>query len=150
MTVGTILVVLFSDPMVDILGAIGKRTGIPAFYVSFALAPLASNGSELVAAYSYGQKKTRDSISMAISQCIGACCLNNTFCLAIFLGLVYFRQLVWEFSAETISIVLIQLLVGVIAMKRVQTLMMAFLVLSLFPVSVALVAFLESSLVGLN
>jgi len=30
--------------------------------------------------------------------------MNNTFCLAIFLALVYFRQLEWKFSAEVTAI----------------------------------------------
>lgn len=34
--------------------------------------------------------------------------MNNTFCLGIFLMLVYAKNLAWEFSAETLSIVLIQ------------------------------------------
>merc|ERR550537_839362 len=48
MGAGTLLVLVFSDPMVDVLGELGDRTGVPAFYVSFVLAPLASNASELV------------------------------------------------------------------------------------------------------
>ena len=32
---------------------IGVRTGVPAFYVSFVLAPLASNISEVIASYNY-------------------------------------------------------------------------------------------------
>ena len=34
--------------------------------------------------------------------------MNNTFCLGIFLILVYARTLPWTFSAETIAIFLIQ------------------------------------------
>lgn len=48
MFVGTVVVLLVSDPMVDVLDSIGKRLGIGAFYVAFVLAPLASNASELV------------------------------------------------------------------------------------------------------
>jgi Ca2+/Na+ antiporter len=47
MLIGTILVLIFSDPMVDVLAEIGAKTGVPPFYVSFILAPLASNASEL-------------------------------------------------------------------------------------------------------
>eukprot|EP00662_Eupelagonemidae_sp_cell21_P006807 gene6807-40666_t len=61
MCTGTFVVLVFSDPMCDILGAIGERLDISAFYVSFALAPLASNAAELIAAYSYAQKKTKGS-----------------------------------------------------------------------------------------
>ena len=42
------LVLLFSDPMVDVLSEIGNVVHVPAFYVSFLLAPLASNACELI------------------------------------------------------------------------------------------------------
>lgn len=51
LALGTVLVLIFSDPMVDVMSEIGARSGVPTFYVSFVLAPLASNASELIAAY---------------------------------------------------------------------------------------------------
>lgn len=50
MMTGLVLVILFSDPMVGVLSAFGKLVGIKPFYVSFVLAPFASNASELLAA----------------------------------------------------------------------------------------------------
>lgn len=38
----------------------------------------------------------------------GAACMNNTFCLGVFMFLIYFRSLAWEFSAETVTILLVQ------------------------------------------
>jgi len=58
MASGTVLVLFFSDPMVDCLSEWGKRLGVSPFYVSFILAPFASNASELLAAYTYAAKKT--------------------------------------------------------------------------------------------
>ena len=37
---GTVLVVFFSDPMVNVLADLAARMGIPSFYVAFVLAPL--------------------------------------------------------------------------------------------------------------
>ena len=37
--------------------------------------------------------------------------MNNTFCLGIFLALIYMRGMKWTFSAETISIVVVQLII---------------------------------------
>jgi len=34
--------------------------------------------------------------------------MNNTFCLGIFLVIIYVQKLAWEFSAETLSILLIE------------------------------------------
>jgi Ca2+/Na+ antiporter len=145
MSLGTVLVIAFSDPMVDLLGEIGERVGIPAFYISFLLAPLASNSSELVAAYNYAQKRTAKSIVTSLAQLEGAAIMNNTFCLGIFLALVYFKGLAWEFSAETISIASIQLMLGVmVLLKKKQRLVDAFIVLSFYPVSLGIVWLLEN------
>lgn len=81
MGLGSVIVILISDPMVDVLSEIGKRTQVPAFYVAFVLAPMASNASELVAAYNYAQKKTRATISISLATLLGAAIMNNTFVL---------------------------------------------------------------------
>lgn len=64
--------------MVDVMGAIGDRTGISSFYISFVLAPLASNASELIAAFNYSLKKTSRTIVISFSALqvrgrLGAC-----------------------------------------------------------------------------
>jgi Ca2+/H+ antiporter len=71
MGLGTALVVIFSDPMVAVLSELGVRTNIPSFYVSFVLAPLASNISEVIAAYSYAKKKTAATISISFATLLG-------------------------------------------------------------------------------
>ena len=53
MLVGLTLILVFSDPMVDVMSNVGARIGVPPFYVSFVLAPLASNASELIASLTY-------------------------------------------------------------------------------------------------
>mmetsp|Transcript_22374 Transcript_22374/g.46843 ORF Transcript_22374/g.46843 Transcript_22374/m.46843 type:complete len:599 (-) Transcript_22374:202-1998(-) len=143
---GTLLVLVFSDPMVDVLAEIGRQSGIPSFYISFVLAPMASNSSELVAAYNYAKKRTCKSITTSLSTLEGAAIMNNTFCLGIFLGLVYFQNLAWEFSAETTSILLIEVLMALsILFRRVHRLLDAFFILSLYPLCLATVYVLENS-----
>merc|ERR1719487_1370184 len=118
MGLGTVLTLIFSDPMVDVLGALGTKTGIPAFYVAFVLAPLASNASELVAAYSYALKKTSKTITISMSTLLGAAIMNNTYCLSIFFGLIYFQGLAWRFTAETIAIVGVQVFMAILAFTK--------------------------------
>ncbi|CAK0860965.1 unnamed protein product [Prorocentrum cordatum] len=125
MGIGTLMVLLFSDPMVDVLSEWGVRTGVPSFYVSFVLAPFASNASELLAAYSYASKKTPSSITNSLSSLLGAACMNNTFCLGIFLALCYFQGLAWQFTAETIAIIFVQWLIGGLAMLKDSTIRLA-------------------------
>ena len=155
MGVGTVLVVLFSDPMVDVITRTGTLMGNgAAFYVSFVLAPLASNASELIAAFNYAGKKTRKTITISFAALVGAACMNNTFVLGIFLALLFFRGgpggLVWEFSAETLSILFVQIAMGFIAHKSTHRLRDALLVFALYPLSILLVIILELPAVGLN
>jgi len=139
MSLGTALVLVFSDPAVGVLNNIGVRTNINGFYISFVLAPLASNASELVAAYNYGCKKTKAMMTVSLSTLLGAGCMNNTFCLAIFFGLIWYQRLTWNYTAEVTSIVLIEVIVGLFAMKQTQTMMDASLVLACYPLSIAVV-----------
>jgi len=145
MALGTTVVVLVSDPFVDVLTNWGDRLGIPAFYISFVVAPFASNASELLSAYTYAKKKTKAAITTSLSTLIGAACMNNTFCLGIFYGLMYFGGLAWQFTAETAAIILIQWIIGLMAMaKDTQTWFVGFVILSMYPFCLFLVWYLEN------
>eukprot|EP01065_Artemidia_motanka_P033595 TRINITY_DN405_c6_g1_i1.p1 TRINITY_DN405_c6_g1~~TRINITY_DN405_c6_g1_i1.p1 ORF type:complete len:617 (+),score=218.20 TRINITY_DN405_c6_g1_i1:94-1851(+) len=146
---GTALVLLFSDPMVDVLAGIGTFIGVPPFYVAFVLAPLASNAAELLSAMSYAAKQTRLSFTVGVSQLLGAACMNNTFCLAIFLTQIYNGKLLWEFSAETICIVFVELIMFFFSQKIVFPTWNALVIAALFPLSIGLVYFLEN-VVGID
>merc|ERR1719335_34771 len=147
MGMGTILVLIFSDPMVDVLAEIGVRTDVPAFYISFVLAPLASNASELLAAYNYAANRTSKTMTTSLVQLEGAACMNNTFCLAIFYGLIYFRGLAWQFTAETIAIVVIQFIMGGVALLgSTMTMKLGTFVVCLYPLSLIAVYVMENVL----
>mmetsp|Transcript_24639 Transcript_24639/g.57839 ORF Transcript_24639/g.57839 Transcript_24639/m.57839 type:complete len:551 (+) Transcript_24639:106-1758(+) len=143
LTIGTLMVLYFSDPMVDVFQEIAARVSIPPFYVSFVLAPLASNSSEVLASIFYGKKKTRKTITVALSTLEGAACMNNTFCLSIFMGLIYMRGLAWQYTAETASIVFVQFIIAYAVQTEVMTTGKALGILSLFPLSLLFVAVLE-------
>jgi Ca2+/Na+ antiporter len=143
--VGTFLVVMFSDPMVDVLQEVAVKVNIPPFYVSFVLAPLASNASEVIASMYYATKKTRKTMTVSMTALEGAASMNNTFCLSILLGLIYFRGLAWSFTAETLAIVVVQFIVGLLVRKeQIMRTGTGFLILGLFPISIVLVATLEA------
>merc|ERR1719375_1271744 len=145
MTIGTILVLIFSDPMVDVLSEIGNKTGIPAFYVSFILAPLASNASELVSSMTLASKKTKSAMTQSLQTLEGAACMNNTFCLGIFFVLIWLQGLAWKFTAETISIFAVQFVVFLLVVKgKQQTMKEGLIIFSCYPVSLVFVAVLEA------
>jgi len=144
MGVGTAVVLLFSDPMVDVLSTLGDRFGIGAFYVAFVLAPVASNASELIASINYATKRTKKTITISLGALEGAACMNNTFCLGIFLCLIFGKGLIWEFSAETIAIVVVELILFGFTMKKTHRLLEASIILALYPLSIFFVWFLEN------
>mmetsp|Transcript_19608 Transcript_19608/g.34675 ORF Transcript_19608/g.34675 Transcript_19608/m.34675 type:complete len:601 (-) Transcript_19608:64-1866(-) len=141
---GTCMVLAFSSPMVDVLSALGDRLQASPYYISFVVAPIASNAGELVAAYNYAVKKTERSITVSISTLQGAACMNNTLCLCIFLGLMYFRDLPWKFTAECYSIIIVQVIMIIYSYtRRTQTLLDALLITSLYPLSLLFVFVLK-------
>mmetsp|Transcript_45513 Transcript_45513/g.121823 ORF Transcript_45513/g.121823 Transcript_45513/m.121823 type:complete len:393 (+) Transcript_45513:1-1179(+) len=147
MGAGTFLVLIFSDPMVDCLGELGKRLDISPFYVSFVLAPFASNASELLAAYTYACKKTEANMTTSLSTLLGAACMNNTFVFAIFLALVYKQGLAWQFTAETLSMILIQWIIGILAItSKTQTVFTSVFILACYPLCLFVVWFCENIL----
>lgn len=145
MGLGTLIVLLFSDPMVDVLNALGVRTGVPPFYVAFLLAPLASNASEMIASYKYATQKTQKSITISFAQLLGAACMNNTFCLGIFYALIALRGLDWTFHAEVFGIIMAEMFVVLMARRRVHMLVNGAIVLSMMPLCLVLVFVLKAT-----
>eukprot|EP00927_Polykrikos_kofoidii_P059625 TRINITY_DN54770_c0_g1_i1.p1 TRINITY_DN54770_c0_g1~~TRINITY_DN54770_c0_g1_i1.p1 ORF type:complete len:606 (+),score=116.90 TRINITY_DN54770_c0_g1_i1:39-1820(+) len=145
MGLGTLIVLLISDPMVDVLNTVGERTGVPAFYIAFLLAPLASNASEMIASYAYACQKTEKSISISFAQLLGAACMNNTFCLAIFYMLVAARGLTWRFHAEVCGMLFAEIAIFLMATRKVLTLFHGALALSLMPVCLVVVYVLKAT-----
>ncbi len=145
LAIGTILGILFSDPMVKVMEEIANRLNIPAFYVSFVLAPLALNASEVIASQYYARKKTHKTITVALNALEGVVAMNNTFCLSIFMGLIFFRRLAWQYTAETIAIVAVEfILFSVSLFCKTLTVFRGVMIIALFPLSLVLVATLKS------
>ena len=102
------------------------------FYLSFIITPLCSNASELVSSLIFASKKKKINSSMTFSQVLyrdcswynpsylqlyGAATMNNTLCLGIFCFLVAFRGLTWQYSAEVTVILLVQFVMGGVALS---------------------------------
>jgi len=148
LAIGTGLVTLFADPMVDVIGAVGKSINVKAFYISFCVTPLASNASEVISALIFSSKKTNNSMSLTLSSLYGAATMNNTFCLCIFMALIYFRGLAWNFTAEVIAIMVVTYAVGLNGLKDTIYLWQAVVVFMMFPLSLLLVWGLQEA--GVN
>jgi len=147
MGLGTFVVLVVSDPFVDLLTAWGNRLDIAPFYISFIVAPFASNASELLSAYTYAKKKSTKAMTTSLSTLIGAACMNNTFCLGIFFALIYLKGLAWQFTAETTAIMAIQWIIGILAIvKDTQSYFMGWVVFSMYPFCLFIVWYMENIL----
>jgi len=124
--VGTFLVLLFSDLMVDVMQEIANRANMSMSYVSFIHAPIAINACGFIAIRYYALKKMYNSITVSLTALEGAASMNNTFCLPILMGLLYFRGLEWSYTAETITIVVVQFVVGIMTRTKWKICVIAF------------------------
>ncbi|CAM6038452.1 unnamed protein product [Sphagnum compactum] len=141
--------VLLLQPFLQILWwmqlvASQKPLESPPFFIAFIATPLATNSSEAISSILFARRKHKKNISMTFSQIYGAVTMNNTLCLGIFLAIVYFRGLMWDFSAE-ITVILFSTLVmgGLAAVHTTFPLWVAFIAIALYPISIGLVAYLD-------
>jgi Ca2+/Na+ antiporter len=140
---GTLIVVIFSDPMVAVINNFAISITVPAFYVSFIITPIASNASEIYSAIAFSSKKSTEGISMGVSALYGAACMNSTLVLGIFAALIYTLNLEWTFITETLVIIMTMLVVGFIGLRQTIFVWQGFLIIGLFPLSLILVAVLD-------
>eukprot|EP00271_Cylindrocystis_brebissonii_P020378 TRINITY_DN6718_c0_g1_i1.p1 TRINITY_DN6718_c0_g1~~TRINITY_DN6718_c0_g1_i1.p1 ORF type:complete len:627 (-),score=84.68 TRINITY_DN6718_c0_g1_i1:441-2321(-) len=142
---GSAVAAIFADPLVDAIDNFATVTGISSFYVSFVVAPIASNASELVSSFIFAMKKRKRTISLTYSQVYGAVTMNNTLCLGVFLAIVYFRSISWEYSSEVTIILAVTVIVGLIGGSRSTfPTLLAFIVISLYPLSLVVVYILDN------
>lgn len=83
-------------------------------------------------------------LSCSFWQLYGSVTMKNVLCLSVFLALVYFRELTWDFSAEVLVILIVCTVMGVFASLRTTfplwTSSIAFI---LYPFSVGLIYVLD-------
>lgn len=70
--------------------------------------------------------------------------MSHILCLSVFLGLVYFRDLKWDFSAEVVIIIIICFIVGIFAsVETTFPLWTCFVAYVLYPIAPFLVYILH-------
>ncbi|XAR56495.1 hypothetical protein NMG60_11037011 [Bertholletia excelsa] len=141
---GTFIAAVFADPLVDAIDNLSDAAGIPSFFISFIVLPLATNSSEAVSAIISSSQKKQRSASLTFSELYGAVTMNNVLCLSVFLALAYVRGLTWDCSSEVLITLVVCILMGAFASFRTTfplwTSLVAFL---LYPLSLLLVYLLD-------
>ena len=140
---GTIVAAVFADPLVDAVDSFSTASSIPSFFVSFVILPIACT-SEAVSALKFAGRKKLATASLTYSQIYGSVTMSNILSLSVFLGLVYFRDLTWDFAAEVLVILIVCILMGAIASFRTTfPLWMSLVAYALYPFSLFLVYILD-------
>ncbi|KAM7495058.1 hypothetical protein LguiB_029667 [Lonicera macranthoides] len=141
--VGLIIAASFAHPFVDSINNFSTATTIPSFFVAFGVLPFVRS-SEALAAFSFASSKRNRTASLTLSQIYAAITMSHNLCLSVFLGLVYLRDLTWNFSAEVSIILIVSLIVGISASVRTTFPLWTCLVAyALYPLMPLLVYILE-------
>ncbi|KAK3184036.1 hypothetical protein Dsin_031322 [Dipteronia sinensis] len=141
--IGTIIAAVCSDPLVDAVDNFSTASSIPSFFVSFIILPFVTS-SEVVSTLSFASRKKLRTASLTYSEIYGSVTMSNILSLAVFLGLVYFRQLTWNFSAEVLVILVVCIVTGLIASFRTTfPLWHCLVAFALYPFSLLLVYVLD-------
>ncbi|KAI9177443.1 hypothetical protein LWI28_015335 [Acer negundo] len=141
--IGTIIAAVCSDPLVDAVDNFSTASSIPSFFVSFIILPFVTS-SEVVSTLSFASRKKLRTASLTYSEIYGSVTMSNILSLAVFLGLVYFRQLTWNFSAEVLVILVVCIVTGLIASFRTTfPLWHCLVAFALYPFSLLLVYILD-------
>ncbi len=134
---GTLIILVFSDPTIEMISAMGGSLGIRPLYLSFTVLPIAANMAELTTAFFFAMGKSDVTMTLTLNSTLGANVMNNTFCVAIFLLLLISKDLAWVYSAEVITLLIVR-----------QTLRQwhALVLGAMYPMSIALIYVLSNVL----
>nr|XP_009762341.1 PREDICTED: uncharacterized protein LOC104214380 [Nicotiana sylvestris] len=78
---GTVIDVVFADPLVDVVNNFSSATSIPSFFISFIVLPFATNSSEVVSAIIFACQKKLRSTSLTFSEEFN--CFHDMFLLRV-------------------------------------------------------------------
>ncbi|KAM3748293.1 hypothetical protein ACB098_05G097500 [Castanea mollissima] len=104
---GTAITVLLAQPLMQTLEEFSTAVNIPSFLVSYVVIPLALSYRQTLKAITSARQKTEKAISLTFSEIYNGIFMNNMMGLAIFLALVYIRDLSWDVSVEILVVLLI-------------------------------------------
>ncbi|XP_059663885.1 sodium/calcium exchanger NCL2-like [Cornus florida] len=136
---GTAILLLLAQPLIETVSDFSTSANISSFYVSYVVIPLAMNYRMAMGTIKSARQKTQKAISLTLSEIYGGVFMNNMMGLAMFLALVYIRDLSWDVSAEVLVVLVICTLMGVFASFCTKfPLWTSFVAYLLYPISLLL------------
>ncbi|KAJ6966138.1 hypothetical protein NC652_003886 [Populus alba x Populus x berolinensis] len=106
MVLGAAILSVLAEPLTQSVQNFSEDAGIPSFFVSFVLVPLATNARAATAAITTACRKKSITTSLTFSEIYGGVFMNNVLGCSVLLFLIYARGLTWEFSAEVLVVLI--------------------------------------------
>lgn len=106
---GALLIVCFSTPFIDAVGAAAERFEINSVLLAFFLAPVASEMPEILESVSLSRRGRTQSINIAFSNLVGGTITKTTLLCAVFCFFGVSSGFAWESPSYTISLALLVL-----------------------------------------
>eukprot|EP00258_Populus_trichocarpa_P050763 XP_024466782.1 sodium/calcium exchanger NCL2 isoform X1 [Populus trichocarpa] len=106
MVLGVAILSVLAEPLIHSVQNFSEDAGIPSFFVSFVLVPLATNARAATSAITTACRKKSITTSLTFSEIYGGVFMNNVLGCSVLLFLVYARGLTWEFSAEVLVVLI--------------------------------------------
>lgn len=140
MVFGVAILAVLAEPLIFSVQDFSKAANLPTFFVSFMLLPLATNARFATSAITAAYRKKSRTTSLAFSEIYSGVFMNNILGFCLFVSLIYFRGLRWEFSGEVLVVAIVCAAMGVIAsFCSTFPRWTAFLAFLLYPSSLVLV-----------
>ncbi|XP_070027787.1 sodium/calcium exchanger NCL1-like [Nicotiana sylvestris] len=139
---GTAILTLCADPLMDNIIRLANAIGMPSFFLSFIIVPLAINARTAITAISLLSSTSQQSSttsSLTFSEIYVRVILNNIMGMSTVLFVLYAKDLTWEYSVEVLTSMVVCAVTGLFAFVRTTyplwTCIIAFL---LYPISLVL------------
>ncbi|XP_017246342.1 sodium/calcium exchanger NCL1 [Daucus carota subsp. sativus] len=140
LVVGIVMLAVLAEPLIHSVQKFATSADIPSFYVAFVLVPLATSARTAISAIRAVRDKIPKNTRLTFSEIYDGVFMNNVLGFSVLLSVVYFRGLVWHFSAEVMIVVIVCSVMGLIAsfISRFPVWIM-FIAYSLYPLSLIIV-----------
>ncbi|KAI3456191.1 hypothetical protein Pfo_012854 [Paulownia fortunei] len=146
-TVGTVMLCALSEPLIKSVVSFAQAANLSSFCVSYLAIPFAMNYGVAVQSIASSRQKTQKSISLTLSALYGGVYMNNIIGLIVFLAPVYARNLSADVFAEVLVVLIICILMTLLtSFCTTFPRWIGYLVLLLYPISLAVVYLLTSVL----
>ncbi|XP_075486994.1 sodium/calcium exchanger NCL2-like [Primulina tabacum] len=144
---GTFMLCALSEPLINSAVSFAQAANLSSFSVSYLAIPFALNYGVAVQSIASARQKTQKSISLTLSALYNGVFMNNIIGLIVFLTPVYARDLMSNVSAEVLVVLIICIVMTLLtSVRTTYPVWVGYLVLVLYPISLALVYLLTNVL----